>query len=234
MEEIFKNILVKDRKFNNAHLLDEKNKGLFQSPTALSVTFKDTKKSDVQNPVVGNILSLVSANQLNDDQVKNLLGEGEDLKIRARLDALRNNKSDDENDDNDGSYPQPPSSPPLPPIALLSFLTPPTPPASLRSAKKKKERPPPDDYAMDISDNEEDQIDFVLKTDPVFETDFNRPTMLLIDKTNNVTEMIPKVKENPKQETIDLNLSEQLAKLFPDVGKKYKLKWYIRNTRATN
>ena len=72
---------------------------------------------------------------------------------------------------------------------------------------------------MDVSDNEDDQIDFVLKTDPVFETDFNRPTMSLIDKTNNVTEMVPKVKENPKQETIDLNLSEQLAKLFPDVGK---------------
>ena len=100
--------------------------------------FKDTKKFDVQNPVDGNILSLVSANQLTDDQVKNLLGEGEDLKIRARLDALRNNKSDDDDDDDDGSYPQLPSLPPLPPIALLSFLTPPMPPAPLRSSKKKK------------------------------------------------------------------------------------------------
>ena len=44
MEEIFKNILVKDRKFNNAHFLDEKNKGVFQSPTALSVNLQRYKK----------------------------------------------------------------------------------------------------------------------------------------------------------------------------------------------
>ena len=31
--------------------------------------------------------------------------------------------------------------------------------------------------------------------------------------------MVPKVKKKRKQETIDLNLSEQLRKLFPDVDK---------------
>ena len=171
----------------------------------MSVTFKDTKKIDVQNPVVGDILSQVSASRLTDDQVKKLLGEGEDLKIRARLDALRNNKSDfykgdggggnDDSNDDEGGYPQPPSLPPLPPIELSSFLTPPTPPAPLRSAKKKTQRPPPDDYPIDVSDNEDDQINFIPKTDPVFETDFNRPTTSLIDKTNNVIEMVQKVKK---------------------------------------
>ena len=156
-------------------------------------------------------------------------GEGEDLKIRARLDALRNNKSDfykgdggggnDDNNDDEGGYPQLPSLPPLPPIELSSFLTPPTPPAPLRSAKKKTQRPPPDDYPIDVSDNEDDQINFIPRTGPVFETDFNRPTTSLIDETNNVIEMVPKVKKKRKQETIDLNLSEQLRKLFPDVDK---------------
>ena len=158
-----------------------------------------------------------------------MLGEGEDLKIRARLDTLRNNKNDfykgdsgggnDDNNDDEGGYPQPPSLAPLPPIELSSFLTPPTPPAPLRSAKKKNQGPPPDDYPIDVSDNEDDQINFIPKTDPVFETDFNRPTTSLIHKTNNVIEMVPKVKKKPKQETIDVNLSEQLRKLVPDVDR---------------
>ena len=52
---------------------------------------------------------------------------------------------------------------------------------------------------MDVSDNEDGQIDFVPKADSVFETDFNRPTTSFIDKTNNVIEMVPKVKEKPKE-----------------------------------
>ena len=69
-------------------MLDDKNKGVFKSPTLFSVTFKDANKFGVQNPVIGNLLSQVNANQLTDKQVKNILGEGEDLKIRARLDPL--------------------------------------------------------------------------------------------------------------------------------------------------
>ena len=52
------NSAVTDRKFNNAlvrHVLDEKNKGVFTSSSPLSVTFKDAKKFDVQNPVIGPI-----------------------------------------------------------------------------------------------------------------------------------------------------------------------------------
>ena len=52
--------------------------------------------------MIGNLLSQVNANQLIDKQVKKILDEGEDLKIRTRLDALRNN-TDGNDVDEDGS-----------------------------------------------------------------------------------------------------------------------------------
>ena len=67
------NSVVTDRRFNDValrHLLDEKDKGVFKPQNPLSVTFKSANKSDIQNPVVGNLLSLVSASTLTDAQVK--------------------------------------------------------------------------------------------------------------------------------------------------------------------
>ena len=86
------NSVVTDGRFNNAvvrRLFDEKNKGVFELPVPLNVTFKDAKKFDVQNPVIGNIMSQVNANQLTEAQVKKLLSEGEEAKIMLRLGALR-------------------------------------------------------------------------------------------------------------------------------------------------
>ena len=97
------NSVVTDGHFNNValrHLLDNKNKGVFKSPNPLSVTFKDANKFDVQNPVIGNIISQVNASQLTDNQVQKLLGEEEDQKIRARLDLLRRNNLRNDNDSN--------------------------------------------------------------------------------------------------------------------------------------
>ena len=47
-------------------------------------------------------------------------------------------------------------------------------------------------------------------------TDFDRPVTNLIDKTNNIIEMVPK---NKKQDLdkYDVHLWEQLSKLFPEV-----------------
>ena len=70
--------MVTDSRFNNValrHLLDEKDKGVFKSQNPLSVTFKGANKFDIQNPVVGNLLSQVSASNLTDAQVKKLLDE---------------------------------------------------------------------------------------------------------------------------------------------------------------
>lgn len=58
------NSVVRNGKFNNValrHLLDEKNKGIFNSPALLSIIFRDVKKFDVQNPVIANLLSHVNA-----------------------------------------------------------------------------------------------------------------------------------------------------------------------------
>ena len=41
----------------------------------------------------------------------------------------------------------------------------------------------------------------------------------VIDNGNNVIEMVPKVKKNFEEKN-ELNLLEQLAKLFPDTGEK--------------
>ena len=68
-----------------------KIKVYLNSPSPFSITFKDVNKFDIQNLVTGNLLSQVNANQLTDQLAKNILGKGEHLKIRARLDALRNN-----------------------------------------------------------------------------------------------------------------------------------------------
>ena len=72
--------VVTDGNFNDAlvrHVLDEKNKGVFNSSTPLSVRFKDAKKLDEQNPIIGNIISQVNANQIGEKGVKELFARAE-------------------------------------------------------------------------------------------------------------------------------------------------------------
>ena len=60
-------------KFNQAVVCrapDQRNKGVFEAPTPLSVTFKDANKFIIQNPVIGNLLSQVNANKITDAKVK--------------------------------------------------------------------------------------------------------------------------------------------------------------------
>ena len=86
------NSLVDGGKFNQAvvrRVLDQKNKGVFESPTPLSTTFKDAKKFDIENPIFGNLLTQVIANQVNDKTVRKLLGNIKDDEIQRRLDELR-------------------------------------------------------------------------------------------------------------------------------------------------
>ena len=56
----------------------KKNKIMFHSSTPLSVTFKDAKSVDVQNPIVGNIISQVNANKIGEKGVKKLFAKTED------------------------------------------------------------------------------------------------------------------------------------------------------------
>ena len=74
-------------KFNQAVVCrapDQRNKGVFEAPTPLSVTFKDANKFIIQNPVMGNLLSQVNANKITDAKVKQLLGTAKDEELRAR------------------------------------------------------------------------------------------------------------------------------------------------------
>ena len=51
------NSVVAGGKLNQAvvsRVLDQKNKDVFEPPTLLSITFKDGKKIDIQNPILGN------------------------------------------------------------------------------------------------------------------------------------------------------------------------------------
>ena len=47
------------------------------------------KKFDIQNPIIGNLLSQVNANKISDAKVKQLLGQEKDEELQARLDMLR-------------------------------------------------------------------------------------------------------------------------------------------------
>ena len=76
--------------------------GAAESPILLSVTFKDAKTFDMQNPVTGNLLRQVDTNKTSDAKVKQLLGQAKDDEIQARLNRLRKriDKSDDNNNNN--------------------------------------------------------------------------------------------------------------------------------------
>ena len=58
-----------DEKFNNTivrHALDLKNDGRFQNPNPLNLTFRDVKKFDLQNPIIGKLATQVKTNKLSD------------------------------------------------------------------------------------------------------------------------------------------------------------------------
>ena len=73
--------------------------------------FKDAKKFNIQNPIIGNLLSQVDANKISDAKVKGLLSQAKDEELQTRPDRLKKriDKSDDNNnnninfDDNDDS-----------------------------------------------------------------------------------------------------------------------------------
>ena len=63
------------------------------------------KKVDIQNAIIGNLLSQVNANKIYDAKVKQLLGQAKDEELQARLDRLRKriDKSDDDDNNNNNN-----------------------------------------------------------------------------------------------------------------------------------
>ena len=112
------------------HALDLKNEAIFGNPNPLNVTFRDVKKFDLVNPVIGKLATQVKASKLTDYELtKKHLGEGEADKLQNRFylfkEGLRDiiNKDNDENtgsggiggEGGGGDDGTPPRQPPPPP-----------------------------------------------------------------------------------------------------------------------
>ena len=66
--------MVTDGKLNDAILhptLDIKDKHILANTKTLQVTFKDIKKSDGQNPIIGKVLDQIETSKLSDKKSKN-------------------------------------------------------------------------------------------------------------------------------------------------------------------
>ena len=80
-----------------------------QNPNPLNLTFRDIKKFDIQNPIIGNLLRQVKASKLSDkDITRKILGDLETAKLEDRLEELKKpinlneiRKDNDDYDDND-------------------------------------------------------------------------------------------------------------------------------------
>ena len=72
LQEDLNAIVGYNEQFNNAivrHALDEKNKVIMQNANPLNVMFCDIKKFDIQNPIIGNLLSQVKATKLSNKEL---------------------------------------------------------------------------------------------------------------------------------------------------------------------
>ena len=238
------NAVVADGKFNEAvahRALDKKNKGVFESPIPLSVMFKDAKIFDIQNPIIGNLLNQVNADKISDAKVKQLLGQAKDEELQARLDRLRKkiDESDDDYNNAGGEELHPRYSNLRWPIILSNdnneeelFHRYDNLKAPLNNDEELLRRrndlraplfrdiPPSSPLPLKRPDIEKYYDDTFLPpqtpTGEALKTDFDCPITNLIDKANNIMEMVPK---NEKQDLDkdDIYLSEQLSKLFPEV-----------------
>ena len=102
------NAVVADGNFNQPvvhRAPDQKNKGVFELPIQLSITLKVAEKFDIQNPIIGNLLSQVNANKISDAKVKQLLDQAKDEELQATQNRLRKriDKSDDDDDNNNNN-----------------------------------------------------------------------------------------------------------------------------------
>ena len=111
LQEDLNTIVGHNGKFKNAivrHALDLKNYGIMQNPNPLNATFQDEKKFDIQNPVIGKLVSQVKASKLTHEQLTKKILLGDDIAlIENRLEELKKpvnvtRNSNDDDDNNNG------------------------------------------------------------------------------------------------------------------------------------
>ena len=140
-------MIVTDGGFNNASIhraLDTKFPSVMKNPNPVEVMFKDKSKFDVQNPVVGSLITQVVDNKKKEKEILRALDQAPSIKhldIEKRFCELKNFNegcnNDDDDDDNTGESPggnlpslQYPSSssrkdePSLPPTLPISPVAP--------------------------------------------------------------------------------------------------------------
>ena len=78
---------------NNAivrHALDRKDASVMQNPNPLNLTFRDVKKFDMQNPIIGKIATEVKASKLTEDQlIRRILMQDQISDIEYGLEKLK-------------------------------------------------------------------------------------------------------------------------------------------------
>ena len=115
--------MVTNDKLNDAiirHVLDRKDKHILADPNPLQITFKDIKKFDAQNPIIGKLLTQIESSILSDKKIKEHLRQLKDRKIETRLSNLRRNNNNYNNNNNNNIGRRPTAGQPLPPPLLPS------------------------------------------------------------------------------------------------------------------
>ena len=91
---------------NNAivrHALNRKDASVMQNPNPLNLTFRDVKKFDMQNPIIGKIATQVKASKLTEDQLtRRILMQDQISDIENRLEKLKWPIRRDSDDDSGG------------------------------------------------------------------------------------------------------------------------------------
>ena len=111
-------MIVTDGGFNNASInwaLDTKFPSIMKKPNPIEVMFKDKSKFDVQNPVVGSLITQVVDNKKTEKEFLRALDQApsiKDLDIEKRFRELKNfiegRSNDDDDDDDDNNTGQSP------------------------------------------------------------------------------------------------------------------------------
>ena len=103
------NMIVMDGGFNDASVhraLDTKFPLLLKKPNPIEVMFKDKSKFDVQNPVVGSLITQVVDNKKKEKEILRVLDQApsiKDLDIEKRFCGLKNFNEGHNNNDDDNN-----------------------------------------------------------------------------------------------------------------------------------
>ena len=108
MQEDLNAIVGYNENFNSAivrHTLDFKNAGIFQNPNPLNLTYRDVKKFDLQNHIIGKLATQVKASKFTEEQLtkKNSM-QDQIANIENRLEELRKPININDNSDDDTKW----------------------------------------------------------------------------------------------------------------------------------